>query len=99
MTTEYWRPWRPAVGDRVRVRLSAECQVQGGPLSYATEIGVRGHFAGEDGRLGTVINEGAYPYLVAQGHLYEVRFDEFFYRGRYRVTKSCYPALELEPAR
>lgn len=98
--------WMPKVGDRVRVRISGECGVQGGSLSPISKAGVTAHFPDEDGATGTVYD----PFLVhpaksvemlmAQGHTVFVRLDqEIPAPGSYfgSVNASAYALSEVEP--
>jgi hypothetical protein len=98
------RFWTPAtlprfkVGDRVRVRLSAECRANGRFVSAATgQIrmeGIRGHLTVEDGRSGTVVA------IVAGTHPLKVELDEPLplnpLTGN-RLRFSRYAPIELEP--
>jgi hypothetical protein len=99
---EFWEPWTPKIGDRVRVRLSVECDAQfrrsarGGDLSNMRPHAPRGHyFAKEDGEVGHV--EG----ILGEGQLREhrpVRGHRFAVRYESDPTKiGGYAAIELEP--
>lgn len=71
------RPWIPEgtreflVGDKVRIRLSAECCYVPLPLE-----GFVGHDSGEDGRLGKVIEFPRGWFMPHDGHTLAVRFDD-----------------------
>ena len=89
-TPVYWEPWTPAVGDRVRVRLSAEC-----PVTWT-------HDAPElDGVTGWVRETGPLHHFA--GHEYYVEFDRRVpcRRGPKRLADVYYgcvfAAIELEP--
>lgn len=97
------REWAPNPGDRVRVRISAECRVQSEPEAPASRDGYQiGHAPWEDGKLGTVVNPpfwwDATP-MLAQGHLYMVLWDEpaDLGNGERPVNASSYAITELEP--
>ncbi len=74
-----WQPegMRPfQVGDRVQVRLSGECQVEGAPTSHDADHGFRGHRPAEHGMTGTVTRQKKdNQYLHTQGHLYQIDYD------------------------
>ena len=69
-TTEYYEPWKPELGDRVRVRLSGECQDTPSEFDYPTQSPIhvgwmqtlmrqvgwpdRGHPSAIEGTIGTV---------------------------------------------
>ena len=91
-TPVYWEPWTPAVGDRVRVRLSAEC-----PVTWT-------HDAPElDGAPGYVRNIFPAHEWQGQGHNYYVAFDPpvHYPHGPKRIIMpyfGCvFAAIELEP--
>lgn len=63
----YWEPWQPQPGQRVRIRLSGECQAQF--ISGYSDLAVlgasfqrnfkdSGHVPEEDGAEGTVVTSG-----------------------------------------
>jgi hypothetical protein len=84
----YWEPWQPRLGDRVRVRLSAECRAP-----WADE----GHDPRYDGLSGTVAH---FPWSSDwPGHPYTVRFDVTLpTENPYEVLVGGYfAAIELEP--
>lgn len=101
---EYWEPWQPQVGQRVRVRLRGEC-----PYSVNTAFQQRGHEGCHspcaDGVVGTVAStqfaarglDTAHHYQVAL--LVECRRDHEIPQGQ----KPCYAdwghyaAIELIP--
>lgn len=100
------RPWEPTtfrVGDRVRVRLSAECDLKarhrdietGELLGTVTD----GHVPLADGVTGHVIQPPARAVeaIIGHPHHFVVRFDEpISYRGR-TYWAETYAAIELEP--
>jgi hypothetical protein len=105
MSTEdqFWQPWQWKVGDRVRVRLSGECQLEYHDLSPAKRIAgiCNGHLSAEDGLTGTVVEYGNSPdihaFAVKQGHPYSVQWDRNIRTGRFHWGGSNYAAAELEP--
>lgn len=67
-----WEPWKPEPGQRVRIRLSAECDVQfWGPLA------LRGHPSEFEALTGTVLQPTPYPSLAPwlNTHPYFVELD------------------------
>lgn len=97
----YWEPWVLSVGQRVRVRLSAECQFR-----YPTTA--IGHHPEMDGVAGVVSDaplDGFQPCDHSAhdpSHRYSVNFDApvVLVRGyRHRATSlgQCFAAAELEP--
>lgn len=91
--------WQPAglpqfkKGDRVRIRLSAECRLTGPKDSPAGDLGLVGHHGEEDGRSGVVVDSWIpNPHVDAQGHPYRVRRDGPLIDG-YRA--GLYAASEL----
>lgn len=95
---EFWEPWRPEIGQWVRVRLSAECNQSW----FVTPIHAYGsnvlqldrHPAALDGATGEVIrvveDDGGHPYLVEFDEPVRIRLTA-------RVAQSLHAALELEP--
>lgn len=97
---EIWEPpgmWKPKVGDRVRIRLSAECRVSPHPDSTYARAGLPGHLAWEDGRTGEVTTFPLHESLVTQGHRYTVLWDAPRTVNGERVDGGCYAACELTP--
>lgn len=86
--TDYWEPWQPAVGDRVRVRLSGECGRMESGRYVHTHI-----MPGADGHSGIVISTNA----GGDQHPYHVRFDEPYLAYGTLVLSNVYAAIELEP--
>jgi len=98
--TAVWESWAPEMGQRVRVRISAECRLRPCPGSYYERIGQVGHPEYEDGLTGTVTSFG-HPhsdFLANQGHTIDVEYDTYpdIGEGR-RARGGTYCALELEP--
>lgn len=91
----YWPTRTFAVGDRVRIRISAEC-CRVWPLgSWAMRLGVIGHPPEHDGLTGEVVD-------VSQGddHPYLVDIDQpTTFASDHDVTRRIlrYAAVELEP--
>lgn len=85
---EFWEPWVPNVGDRIRYVFKPEC-----PGVYGMRAPV-GHPPEFDGRLGTMYE--IYRYGLNEkgnGHRFLVSLDE--YEGRRWCIMAA--ALELEP--
>ena len=81
---DIWEPWRPVVGQRVRVRLSAECGIGGI------------HGLREDGATGVLIASDSGAGQVQADHPYLVCFDRPLTAPLVRSWFYC--AAELEPA-
>ena len=98
----YWEPQTFEIGQRVRVRLSAECQLKPCPGSYYDQIGQVGHPEHENGLTGTVTDfkQDERDFLAAQGHTIDVEYDidmrPTIGDGR-QSRGGVYCALELEP--
>jgi hypothetical protein len=89
--TDIWEPWRPEIGQRVRVRISAECREDWGR-------GPEGHPSWADGLTGIVVDkpycvQNANPQALAR-HPYSVLLDEDGPGGTYGLRMA---AIELEP--
>ena len=84
--TDFWQPWTPQPGQRVRVRLSGECRLHDGPLAWVRSA---------DGMVGTVIErrEGGPFCKQFPGHVWAVLYD----RAIDWCTGATYAAAELEP--
>ncbi len=93
MTSYVWEPWQPAVGDRVRVRLSGECRWDRDGIAQDDP----GHDEEMlDGLLGTVTKH--VPNVWKDGHHYRVEF-EVCPCGLATPDDPCYEwlaAIELE---
>jgi hypothetical protein len=94
-------PWRPKVGDRVRVRLNGECRVTFTAYG-ANDLIPRysrhdGHHIAEDGQHGTV-QLWPSPIASCASHPYFVRFDSPIPMDDSdgRLHGSIYAACELE---
>jgi hypothetical protein len=81
--SDVWEPWRPEIGQRVRVRLSEECNLIG-------------HAPAEDGAVGMHIEVGREG--EPDCHIYAVRFDPPLTAPRRTIYATWYAAIELEPA-
>lgn len=97
-TTTYWEPWRPAVGQRVRIRLSRECRGH-----YSTpRLDVAAMERQIDRRTGTVVDPeevrggsfGAHPYLVRPD---EPAVGIWIDQPDFPVRYGIFAAIELEP--
>lgn len=93
---EFWEPWQPAIGQRVRVRLSGECPAERENEMPRHLIGHEPHVNGVTGIV-TEPNEcGCW-----NGHRFRVSFDVVQHSRRYPdllfLSGSVYAALELEP--
>jgi hypothetical protein len=97
---EGWEPWQPSPGDRVRVRLSAECQFQypGTTICHRPQM---------DGVTGVVSDAPVlgFPRCDHRGHdashRYSVLFDAPVVLGRGSRWKNsslgqCFAAIELD---
>ena len=100
-TPQFWEPVTFKVGNRVRVRLSGECQLehqQDGPAHRRGHID-RGHAPEEDGAIGTVLAYRDSPstdWVAAQGHCIRVEFDDLVVIKGHPYSGSYYAAAELE---
>lgn len=81
----FWEPWKPQVGDRVRVTLNPECQRE--MPTWSTQYQIQrpyGHPPDVDGRTGVVVSpwvwskctERSVQAAESMGHPYWVRFDD-----------------------
>ncbi len=101
-----YRPWRPKVGDRVRVRLSPECDWNTRTTDMFTgrKMATGGpHDDEEDGRVGTV-DQLRYEAPLSEReaeetHPYAVTFDDPYWsvRDRLLIQGAHFAASELEP--
>jgi hypothetical protein len=95
--SDIWEPWRPQVGDRVRVHLSAECQFRYGYGNF-TE-----HFPESDGAVGSIEEiDGCTPAEHDPSHRYCVRFRPSVPvnagpAGPGSLLSHCFAAAELVP--
>lgn len=89
--TDYYEPWRFEFGQRVRVRLSGECQyartVNRGTCAFPMP-----HLPATDGETGTVVLTGRAAYA---GHPYYVALDVL--DGLVVPAGDWFAACELEP--
>jgi hypothetical protein len=87
LAEEFWEPWKPAIGQRVRYRYQPECPGVYGLLPFIahTQAGHPPEYDGLKGYVAEARTEwGSHPYLV--------RLDQG------SLTRSiCAAALELEP--
>ena len=93
MDSEFWEPWAPVIGARVRVRLSSECDLH----VMAADPAVVNKMDGQTGRVIARVSG------VRKGHPYDVAIDRPF-RAVHAVTKregvvrsGLFAAVELEP--
>lgn len=95
-SAEVWEPWQPKVGQRVRVRLSAECNMEYSPETRGVRVSkhpVFGHPDVLDGMVGKVISVGLY----SNHHPYSVHFmDRYEWLDELWCCHS-FAAIELEP--
>ena len=102
MNAEYWEPWQPEVGQRVRVHLSGECQRLMETRVERLPFGGReltGHPQEMDGVTGIVVPIEPWMDITAD-HPYVVRFDEPLRLPEYGVGRclgTVFAAIELEP--
>lgn len=78
----WWEPWTPTVGQRVRIRLSEECDQVG-------------HSRQEDGVVSTIVEID--PSGGGVGHPYAVTFDPPIVDGQIPGYVNWFAAIELEP--
>jgi hypothetical protein len=93
--SEFWEPWVPAVGQRVRVRFTSECRARPHTDSPQGDLAMPGHFAWEDGVTGVVTYDQIDT--IQQGHRFMVRWDTVRDHRGYRLTGAVYAAAELRP--
>lgn len=101
MKTDFYEPWHPEVGQRVRVRLSGECNLPtraGTPSAHMQP----GHDVKFDGLIGTVTDRSLIcdddrEFLDHYGHLYEVEFDIPVLIGNTVFQAEDLAAIEIEP--
>lgn len=93
-----YEPWRPRIGQRVRVRLSGECQ-------FVYPSGTK-HFAVSDAAIGTILNGLPFANCDHSDHQTAHRYCVVFEPpvlveqiGTYRhwLHSQCFAAIELEP--
>lgn len=103
-----WEPWQPKIGQRVRIRLSRECDMRLDPDAGVVRrgdarAGDPAHNPDEDGRLGVVerhIEPGKSPSgddSLRHGHAWFVRWVVPMKVGRGSYSGADYAACELEP--
>lgn len=107
---QWWQPivsalsdWEPKVGDRVRVRLSGECQQDGyaGSLKQNILVSHVGHYPSEEGVTGTVVvcayieRDG---FCIEESHRVVIKFDTAFKDmvPGVAIQRGHYAACELE---
>ena len=104
-TAVSWRPWTPAIGQKVRIRLSGECPLlRAEPGEKETKTAWHSH--SEDGLLGTVIRPtpGVWmPRMDLPGHHYLVDFrgftpDAVHFQGCMWYSALYFASTELDPA-
>jgi hypothetical protein len=98
---DFWEPWQPVIGDRVRVRINPECPYCQENLPEAQRTFVYGE--PRDGRAGTVEEIRDNGPAAMPGHRYFIRWDrpipvEIASSGSTWVQGSTFAALELRPA-
>ena len=94
---EFFEPWHPEVGQRVRVRLSGECRAPLEPLSGGLRVGATYRHPQEfDGLSGTVI-ETRDKFYENSGHQYHVQLDTHVWVNGEPFWLDHFAAIELEP--
>lgn len=88
MIDDVWEPWQPVEGQRVRIRLSAECRVTWPDRPHDPP-----HLAEFDGLEGEV-KAWAFPVPT---HRYAVVFDAPIAQGDRLIGGAYFAAIELEP--
>lgn len=96
-----WRPWTPKVGQRVRIRLSEECEALW-PAPGVKEKLTRYHSRSEDGMVGEVIQLPGpvwHPRDGLQGHGVLVDFspNSIHFQGCISFCCGFFAPVELEP--
>ena len=103
ITAARWGPWVPELGQRVRIRLSAECPLlRAAPGQKETRTAWHSH--SEDGMTGTVVKPtpGVWmPRMDLEGHRYLVDFSGFkpdavHFEGCISFGATYFAASELE---
>ncbi len=95
--SEIWEPWQPEIGQRVQLRLSAECRFR---YLYGNRTE---HFPESDGAVGVVESiDGCTPSEHDPSHRYCVRFKPEHPvvagpNGRGTLSSHCFAAAELVP--
>lgn len=89
------RTFRP--GDRVAIRLSAECDLPVDAGSMAARDGIVGHYPVEDGWTGKVTGRYVPARFARRGHTVPVEWDEPWIHSGYRFRGQYYAPIELEP--
>jgi hypothetical protein len=85
-----------AVGQRVRIRVSAECRLAGTADSPLSGAGLRGHHPDEDGMMGRVIHRPIPDGILEQGHTVTVVWDSAIICDGARCSCGAYAPTELE---
>ena len=103
---DFWEPWQPKIGDRVRVRLNGECRFE---TSGFNRYGVPSkryptHREWENGKTGTVIpcrfitSHGFCSHASdGRGHWIVVQYDIVEDHPDINTIAGHYAAVELEP--
>lgn len=97
MSNDYWEPWQPAIGDRVRVRISGECpSCRENQADKDTTVHL---LESRDGKIGTVDHTGCD--VGMPGHSYSVLWDkpipcEIALVGFTHARGGYFAAMELE---
>ena len=100
-TAVRWEPWTPEIGQRVRIRLSAECpRLRAEPGHKETRTAWHSH--SEDGMTGRVVapTPGVWmPRMDIDGHPYLVDFDPeaVHFEGCISFCALYFAVPELEP--
>ena len=102
--TAWYEPWSPTVGQRVRIRLSGECQASHTPVSDGTYGVVKAvEWFRDDPTPHPVEDPDGSDYAAAlryRGHWYDVDFEHPVpdaEEGR-MIRSDLFAAIELEPA-
>jgi hypothetical protein len=95
-----WGPWAPEFGQRVRIRLSAECPLLRAPVGVK-ENRTAWHSHSEDGMTGIVVKPtpGVWmPRMDLDGHQYLVDFTpkSVHFEGCISFAATYFAASELE---
>lgn len=84
------------IGDRVRIRVSAECAVRGEDGGISSVLKAIWHPLWTDGLTGTIMDRDDAPELSSQEHWYLVRWDFGRWVDGLYFRHAYYAAFELE---
>jgi hypothetical protein len=98
---DVWEPWAPEVGQRVRVRISPECDarfIARYTLNGEPATGAEHHFPEAHGATGIVTEVVTSGREAINGHRFHVQFDRgVSVPGTGHLLGICVAAIEMEP--